>query len=472
MESRELFIEPGYQEMALDLVTNILSMASKPSAAGEFLTNQIRELTGARTVAIIEYNDTAEKNASTIVSVNPNRRRELVESSEISEIIKICRSLNSIKTWPAKDKSDKAEKYLEKLGLKTSIGIPLKVGEFYVGVVLLLDLPEERHLEKVIQMLEMISTAVALILRNSFLYRQQENIIEQRTLQLQASEQQLRASNQQLIANEQQLRASNQQLRANELEREQLLRTVTAKNKELQSIVYIASHDLKSPLVNIQGFSGELEDNCNQITKILKEFDPGGEVMDRILPLTEEYIPESLKFISASADKMKVLLDGLLHVSRVGTIDINITALDINQIIKNVCDSMEFEFKAKDVEVSIDDLPDCLGDAEMINQLFSNLVGNSLKYLDPDRKGIIHITGTAEDSHCIYCVSDNGIGIVSEHQPKVFELFHRLNPKDSVGGEGLGLTIVTRILDRLNGHIRVESEPGKGSMFFVSLPTV
>lgn len=287
---------------------------------------------------------------------------------------------------------------------------------------------------------------------------------------LKSKEEELRASNQQMLASEQQLRAYNQQLRANELEREKLLKALTAKNKELQSIVYIASHDLKSPLVNIEGFSGELKNNCKQIIQILKDFDTGDEVMQRIMPLTEKNIPESLSFISDSTSKMRVLLDGLLHVSRVGTVDVNIGPLNMNDIVDNVCRSMEFQVKEAEVEVSKDDLPGCVGDAEMINQLFSNLIGNALKYFDPDRKGKIQITGKVENSHSIYCVEDNGIGIAVEHQPKIFELFHRLNPKDSVGGEGLGLTIITRILDRLNGHIRVESEVGKGSKFFVSLP--
>lgn len=132
---------------------------------------------------------------------------------------------------------------------------------------------------------------------------------------------------------------------------------------------------------------------------------------------------------------------------------------------------MEFQIKDTGAELTIEDMPNCLGDGDMINQVFSNLIGNALKYLDPDRKGKIHISGRIEDGNGIYCVTDNGIGINPAHQGKIFELFHRLNPADTTGGEGLGLTIVTRILDRLNGSIRVESEPGNGSKFFVSLPT-
>ena len=103
--------------------------------------------------------------------------------------------------------------------------------------------------------------------------------------------------------------------------------------------------------------------------------------------------------------------------------------------------------------------------------MFSNLVSNALKYLDPERPGKIVINGRQEKSHVIYSIQDNGLGIAEEHQKKVFEIFHRLNPDDTEG-EGLGLTIVNKIVSLHNGKIWVESEPGKGSTFFISLPTV
>ena len=114
-------------------------------------------------------------------------------------------------------------------------------------------------------------------------------------------------------------------------------------------------------------------------------------------------------------------------------------------------------------------MPSCRGDKNEINQVFSNILGNAVKYLDPSREGTIKISGCKNDSNSLYCIEDNGIGISPQYQNKIFEIFHRLEPEKSEG-EGIGLTIVQKILNRLGGKIWVESEPGKGSKFFISLP--
>lgn len=255
-----------------------------------------------------------------------------------------------------------------------------------------------------------------------------------------------------------------------EAEREKLLRQLTYKNKELQSLVYVATHDLRSPLVNIIGFSRELIDNCRELC----DFFVANQILHddgkRIHTIIENEIPEALGFITAGTEKMLQQLNGLLRVSRVGSVAVNIELLDMNRLMEQVVNTFQYKAKEKGVKIEIEPLPRCRGDYALVSQAFSNLVDNALKYMDPDRPGHIRITGCLEDEFAAYTIEDNGIGIAPEYRERIFEVFHRLNPRDAVGGEGLGLTIVTRALDRMNGSIRLESTLNKGSRFFVSLP--
>jgi PAS domain S-box-containing protein len=256
-----------------------------------------------------------------------------------------------------------------------------------------------------------------------------------------------------------------------EQSREHLLKILQFKNKELQDIVYTASHDLRSPLVNIEGFSGELKTGCDQLVKLLADQSAGVDKSWQIEPLIKEDIPQCLRFITSGAKKMSSLLDGLLQISRIGTVKIHSESLDIDRIVREVVDAMEHQKKVSNITVTVDSLPGCIGDTHMMDHVFTNLISNAIKYRDPEKEGIIRISGKVESGMSIYCVEDNGVGIAANHQKKVFEIFHRLNPEEDVKGEGLGLTIITRIMDRLNGKIWVESEAGKGSKFFIALPT-
>jgi PAS domain S-box-containing protein len=248
-----------------------------------------------------------------------------------------------------------------------------------------------------------------------------------------------------------------------------LNKELEAKNKELESILYAVSHDLKSPLVNIQGFGYELSQSYDLIRSALMSKEKIGDMEKAVNIALNEDIPNALDFILASSIKMDSLLSGLLDYCRLGTAAMNVKSIDMNTIMADVSGNMEYQIKEAKAKVDIEPLLTCLGDPSQINRVFTNLLANALKFLDESRPGRIRIYSTSLNDQSIYCVEDNGIGIAPEHQEEIFEMFYELEPEKRKG-DGLGLTIVKRIIDRHNGRIWVESEKGKGSKFLVSLP--
>jgi signal transduction histidine kinase len=209
--------------------------------------------------------------------------------------------------------------------------------------------------------------------------------------------------------------------------------------------------------------------SCGRLRATLEHAELSDSQRQQISVLLDEDIAEALQFVGASAAKMDSLLSGVLKLSRVGRASLTIRHLDMNQMLADIIASVQFAIERAGATVELDPLPHCHGDQLQISQVFSNLLDNALKYLEPTRPGTIRISGHEEPQEVVYSVQDNGVGIAEEHQQSIFQIFHRLNPQTGTG-EGLGLTIVRRVVDRHNGRIWVESTPNEGSVFYLSLP--
>ena len=233
----------------------------------------------------------------------------------------------------------------------------------------------------------------------------------------------------------------------------------------------MTSHDLRSPLVNVQGFAKELAKSLIDLTEAIGDGDVSSEAMRKMGPILKKDIPESLEYIQSSIARMDMQLSALLKLSRLGRAAITIEKLDMDRLIDEVVKSLEYIAKEKGAQITVAKLPPCMADAAQTNQIFLNLIGNALKYLDAKRPCVIRVSGNKQENHVIYCVEDNGVGIPTECQDKIFEIFYRVE-QSKCPGEGLGLTIVRQSAEKQNGTVWVESEPGIGSKFFVKLPGI
>lgn len=246
-------------------------------------------------------------------------------------------------------------------------------------------------------------------------------------------------------------------------------------NQENEQFVYTVSHDLRSPLVNLQGFSKELTLSMVDLRQAAASPEIPASIRARIDTILDRDVHESVTFIQNGVKRLAIIIDALLRLSRAGRVEYKLEVVDMNSIIKRVVAALDGTIRSRKAKVTVSNLPPANTDAAAVEQILGNLVGNALNYLDPTRPGEIEIGWREDASECIdpdshvYFIRDNGMGIAEAHLPKVFVAFQRLHPT-AAQGEGIGLALVKRTVDRLGGRIWLESEVGKGTIFFVCLP--
>jgi signal transduction histidine kinase len=246
---------------------------------------------------------------------------------------------------------------------------------------------------------------------------------------------------------------------------------LTRANEEIQRFAYIVSHDLRAPLVNVMGYTSELEQAGRVIDKAIAAAEKVRKVDPEVITAVREDMPEAVGFIRASTEKMDRLINAILKLSREGRRNLVSERLEMTTLTQNIADSVRHQTQAAGAEIVVEPLPPLESDRLSVEQVMGNLIDNAVKYLDPSRPGRIVVSGeAAPGGWVVYRVADNGRGISDRDHERIFELFRRSGRQDRPG-EGLGLAFVRNSVRRLGGDITVESELGKGSTFIIKFPT-
>lgn len=242
-------------------------------------------------------------------------------------------------------------------------------------------------------------------------------------------------------------------------------------NAEIQKYAYIVSHDLRSPLINILGFTSELQMSLKAVAAqrdILAAQAPHLIAPDFQAAITDDF-PEAIDVIRSAATKMDRLVTAILKVSREGQRDLRPEPVDLTQIAETIRTTMAHQLSQADAGMEIGAMPVLQADRLAVEQVVGNLLDNAIKYLVPGRPGQISVSGINRDGRALITVQDNGRGIDPADHQRVFELFRRAGPQDRPG-EGVGLAHVNALVKRMGGRITLASTPGEGSSFTIDLP--
>jgi len=259
--------------------------------------------------------------------------------------------------------------------------------------------------------------------------------------------------------------------RTNQLQQTNL--ALESQMQENELFGYSVSHDLRSPLVNLQGFSRELDLLSHDVMTMIADPRVPAEIQARVRETIEADMTKSIHFIQGAVTRLSGIIDALLRLSRAGRVEYQARSVDVQTIVTRVVETLDGTALQRGADISVGTLTPAYGDAQAIEQIFANLIGNALNYLDAARPGRIEIgcreSRVGDRPAITYYVGDNGKGISAQNKAKLFHSFKRFNP-ELAPGEGMGLLLVRRIVERHGGKIWIESEAEVGTTLFVQLP--
>jgi PAS domain S-box-containing protein len=235
-----------------------------------------------------------------------------------------------------------------------------------------------------------------------------------------------------------------------ELRVQQRTQELEVANRELEAFAYSVSHDLRAPLRAIDGFS-----------RI---------ILDEYADVLDEEGQRLLGIVRENTSRMDQLITDLLALSRATRLEMKSIPIDMRLMAESVFNQVQYNYDEHPSELVLEDLPLAIGDPNLIQQVWVNLISNALKYSRPREFSRVEIACEAKDGMQIYSVRDNGVGFNPAYINKLFGVFQRLHSAEEFEGTGVGLAIVQRIIHRHGGRVWAEAEVGKGATFYFSLP--
>ncbi len=274
-----------------------------------------------------------------------------------------------------------------------------------------------------------------------------------------------------LAASRREVEVLNQGLEARVAERTEDLMQA---NQEIQRFAYIVTHDLRAPLVNIMGFTAELDASLKSLQAyVLNDGKPVSEEQIHQARLAAaEDLPEAIGFIRSSTKKMDGLINAILKISRDGRRQLKPEIVELQPLLETITASVYHQISESDGKIDLDiKAPRLNTDRLSVEQIFGNLFDNAIKYKHPDRPLMLTVRAVPEGRHMVRIeVEDNGRGIAEQDHERIFELFRRSGQQDQ-SGEGIGLAHVRSLARNLGGEITVQSRLGEGSTFVLRLPS-
>ena len=272
-----------------------------------------------------------------------------------------------------------------------------------------------------------------------------ESTVKRRTRELNETNEHLQRELEERKITEDKLKKSEKDLKL-------LIEELKRSNEELQQFAYVSSHDLQEPLRTITSFTQLIERRYK----------------DKLDSDADEFI----EYIVDAAKRMQTLINDLLNYSRVATRGKEFELTDTKEILENTISNLYASIKENHAEITSENLPKIMADKRQMIQLFQNLIGNAIKFRKPEISPKIHIKASKNENknEYIFSVQDNGIGMEPQYAERIFTIFQRLHTKDEYEGTGIGLAISKRVVERHGGYIWIESELGKGSTFYFTIP--